>query len=568
MMTDTNAPAHGSTRHIDITPAWYQAPSLASGGALLFALVGAPICDHLLYITTHVSTVLACVAMPNGWGDEEVEQERLSTIAALNQLTPIASAIVEGTRHSGLPPHEHIARALKLWTELYGLDSTGWRFHAVHAATNQVMPINDWEFVRDSVGPLQVAVAEIVANPEAARMGSPAPASPRVDRAARYNGRRFRTVGGEEFSCRASAHGRVVHTTFDGGGNGLTDVDELERQLIDGEILHVGGSALPPDAGELMKHMAGQGKFGEFEILGPQDPPAPPDAASKLAPEVTEGADVTVSFRAFLEEKFPLYDFAHLDPVLRALERAATPDAKSMHLELVSVPPGYGWTTAALATLAWSVRRYGASRSVAYISPYISSMGQMTMALGLSHDADAIHVFLPRAPIHGAYDLIILDDVTPRGVSCESYVMWVVGLLARLSPHGSLVIGGKAWGDDDLAPTLLLGNDDLPWEVTILPALIDDLPTWPGGRPRSDLEKIRSEVGEENFANLWMGRALQRGRDFWGYFDSVARGEATAEERATILSWGEIWNTRVEAVEHGAFRAGLGRGQGKPRRSI
>lgn len=117
-------------------------------------------------------------------------------------------------------------------------------------------------------------------------------------------------------------------------------------------------------------------------------------------------------------------------------------------------------------------------------------------------------------------DLLIIDDPLKNREEADSKLIrdklwdWYASTAyTRLMPGGAVVLIQTRWHEDDLAGRLLRGTED--WEILNLPALAEEsdplsriagTALWPEQYDELALTKIRSTIGEREFAALYQQR--------------------------------------------------------------
>jgi len=220
----------------------------------------------------------------------------------------------------------------------------------------------------------------------------------------------------------------------------------------------------------------------------------------------------------------------HLMPVIEAIERAEREEVKLV----ISTPPQHGKTTVVLHALVWLLARNPAVRN-AYVS-YAATIAADKLALAepiaeraglefVTQRADrwvtaqrggviatGIGGPLTGEPVDG---LLIIDDYVKNRAEAESPTYrkraweWFTSTsLTRLHPGASVIVVATRWHPDDLAGRLI----ERGWRRINLPAIdADGKPLWPERRPLEWLQEIRRNVGEYDWASLYMGEPRRRG---------------------------------------------------------
>jgi predicted phage terminase large subunit-like protein len=129
---------------------------------------------------------------------------------------------------------------------------------------------------------------------------------------------------------------------------------------------------------------------------------------------------------------------------------------------------------------------------------------------------------------HGI-DVFVIDDPLKSRAEAESALVrertwdWFTGVAyTRLEPGASVVVVQARWHPDDLAGRLI----DQGWQEIRLPAIGEDgAALWPERWPVAELEKIKAQVGEYDWASLYQGTPRPRGGSVFHdahYYDPAA----------------------------------------------
>jgi predicted phage terminase large subunit-like protein len=116
-------------------------------------------------------------------------------------------------------------------------------------------------------------------------------------------------------------------------------------------------------------------------------------------------------------------------------------------------------------------------------------------------------------------DLLIVDDPHKDRAEAESLIMreavydWYRGTAAtRVEPGGSIVVCHTRWHPDDLIGRLLKEPNAGTWERIFLPALSEGgVALWPTRWPAEELLRRKEEIGEYEWASLFLGEPRPRG---------------------------------------------------------
>lgn len=246
----------------------------------------------------------------------------------------------------------------------------------------------------------------------------------------------------------------------------------------------------------------------------------------------------------------------HLAPIVDVIERATREEARVV----ISAPPQHGKSTLVLHALVWLLLRHPSKRN-AYVT-YAAQVAQDQMyrarliaeRAGLeaqatldrwrTREGGGVVATGIGGPLTGyAVDgLLIVDDYVKNRVEAESPTYreraweWFTSVaLTRVHPGASVVVVATRWHPDDLAGRLIAKG----WEHITLPAIDEEgRPLWPEKRPQEWLEAVRREIGEYDWAALYMGEPRPRGGAVFGpphYYDELPSGgyrEATGVDLA------------------------------------
>jgi len=132
------------------------------------------------------------------------------------------------------------------------------------------------------------------------------------------------------------------------------------------------------------------------------------------------------------------------------------------------------------------------------------------------------------------YDLGIIDDPVKDAEEADSQVIrdkvweWYTQVFrTRAQPGARIIIVMTRWHRNDLVGRLLKQAQDDPttdkWEVLHLKAIEDNKALWPDRYSLSDLELIRSSIGNKAFTSLYQGEpVIAEGniikREWWRYY--------------------------------------------------
>lgn len=244
--------------------------------------------------------------------------------------------------------------------------------------------------------------------------------------------------------------------------------------------------------------------------------------------------------------RLPLLDFIpattrrwrrpdHLAPIAALFERAVLGEPVRA---LVSVPPRHGKTETLLHGIPWWLLRHP-EQTVAYVSyadRFARSKSRQARAYArvagvtLREDSHALNEW--RTPEGGGclatgeggpltghgVGLLLVDDPHKNRQEAESEVVrdrihgWFTSTaLTRLEPNASVIVVHTRWHPDDLIGRLE-NDDSVDWEVINLPAIDDQgSALWPERWPIAALEARKRDVGEYDWASMYMGRPRPRG---------------------------------------------------------
>lgn len=226
---------------------------------------------------------------------------------------------------------------------------------------------------------------------------------------------------------------------------------------------------------------------------------------------------------------------------------------------LVSVPPQFGKTEVELHAIAWLLRArpelpiafvgYSAefsrgksrlARSYAVEAGVQLVDDSKSMQAWLTPDGGGLRATSIGGPLTGnPVKVALVDDPhkdraeAESGLSRERVHEWFHStLIQRLHPGGSIVVVHTRWHPEDLIGHLLASNDpsdpDGMWEHINLPALNEDGESlWESKRPAEFLRRRRVDIGEYNWASLYMGQPRPRGANVFGdthFFDALPEG--------------------------------------------
>lgn len=206
---------------------------------------------------------------------------------------------------------------------------------------------------------------------------------------------------------------------------------------------------------------------------------------------------------------------------------------------VVSVPPRHSKTETVIHALVWWLMLHP-HKTCAYITysadlafSKSNRMRDIARRAGIIIREDQNKVAEWRTPAGGGLlatgiggpltghgvDLMVLDDPIKNREEAESSTIreknmdWFTSTaMTRIEPGGSVIVQHTRWHPDDMIGTLLKEDEervnkgeDAEWTNISLPALSPTgLPLWPERWPLSELERKRREVGEYDWASLFM----------------------------------------------------------------
>jgi len=124
-------------------------------------------------------------------------------------------------------------------------------------------------------------------------------------------------------------------------------------------------------------------------------------------------------------------------------------------------------------------------------------------------------------------DLLVIDDIEKDRQTADSALQsqrkwdWFRTVpLTRLEPGASIIVNMTRWSPADLIGRIESGEAGEGWEIINLPAIADvgdpigrepGEALWPERYPLEVLERIRRQIGEHEFASLYLGQPRPRG---------------------------------------------------------
>lgn len=246
----------------------------------------------------------------------------------------------------------------------------------------------------------------------------------------------------------------------------------------------------------------------------------------------------------------------HLRPLIELLERARHESVRAV----VSTPPQHGKSRSLLAALVWLMLHAPHRRHVyaTYAQQFARDQSYIARLAaeraGLMLEAESLDRWRTAAggglmytgvggPLTGsAVDgLMVVDDPVKNRLEAESalyrertWEWFTSAALTRVHPGASVVVVATRWHPDDLSGRLIKRG----WEYVNLPAIdAAGNALWPEHRPLAWLEAQRAEIGEYDWAALYLGEPRPRGGVVFGdthYYDALPDGPYRE-------AWGADW---------------------------
>lgn len=294
---------------------------------------------------------------------------------------------------------------------------------------------------------------------------------------------------------------------------------------------------------------------------------------AKLSPKQLEELDGLLSqvnikppkLMQFIPQATPGFDEPqHLKPIIDAVESSSSTGVRLV----VSTPVQHGKTESLMAALVHKLLVDPYKRN-AYIS-YSDNRGQeisknaqwMCDRIGLRYEGTLDKWGLPGqgsirwtgigggltgAPVDG---LMVIDDSTKNREEAESpsnrdsVDSWFRSVaLTRLHPGASCIVVQSRWHQDDLAGRLISRG----WSSINIPAINDQgKALWEARRPLEWLLEQKRELGEYDWASLYMGQPMARGTGLfvgaptWSQLPNkydIAIGTDFAYSKKTASDW-------------------------------
>ena len=245
----------------------------------------------------------------------------------------------------------------------------------------------------------------------------------------------------------------------------------------------------------------------------------------------------------------------HLTPLTELFERIARGEVIRA---LVSVPPQFGKTETELHAIAWLLKRFPdwPIAFAGYSAPFSHSKSRtardyaLAAGVELRSDSTAVHEWTTKqggglratsigGPLTGhPVRVLLVDDPHKDRAEAESSATrnrvhdWfrTVGL-TRMHPQSSAIIVHTRWHPNDLIGHLASQNDPGDpgglWEIVNLPAISEDgRSLWEAERPVSFLERRKKDIGEFEWASLYMGQPRPRGANVFSdvhFYDELPK---------------------------------------------
>lgn len=230
-------------------------------------------------------------------------------------------------------------------------------------------------------------------------------------------------------------------------------------------------------------------------------------------------------------------NYTRADHLGEMVERLETCINEPLRL-ILSAPPRHGKTQLILTLIVMYLKAHP-DKLVAYCT-YSSQLAesnsrqirQMAKAAGLqfSDSSKAAHEWRlaqgggliavgVSGPLTGyGISLLVVDDPHRSRAEAESpkirqnvFEWWTSTAMSRLEPGASAIVTHTRWHQDDLTGTLLK-ESAADWQYVNLKAISDDgKPLWPLRYDLAALEKRRKDVGEYEWAALYMGDPRPKG---------------------------------------------------------
>lgn len=255
----------------------------------------------------------------------------------------------------------------------------------------------------------------------------------------------------------------------------------------------------------------------------------------------------------------------HLAPIAELIERAQREQVRAV----VSTPPQHGKSRLVLAALVWLLAKDNRKRH-AYITyaqqfardqSFIARLAAEQTGLELAAESldrwrtsegGGLMFTGVGGPLTGAAvdGLMIVDDPVKNRQEAESrlyrertYDWFNSAALTRVHPGASVVVVATRWHPEDLSGRLIAQG----WESINLPAISEDgTALWEAKRPLAWLEQQRQQIGEYDWAALYMGSPRPKGGAVFQdafYYDELP---ATGYREAWGVDWAYTASNRAD----------------------
>lgn len=272
------------------------------------------------------------------------------------------------------------------------------------------------------------------------------------------------------------------------------------------------------------------------------------------------------SLLEFIPQVYPNFsEPAHLAPLAALLERSLKEPVRAV----VSTPPQHGKSRLVLAALVWLLLQDKTKRH-AYITyaqqfardqSYIARMAAEQAGLELAaenldrwrtSDGGGLMFTGVGGPLTGAAvdGLMVVDDPVKNRQEAESqlyrertYDWFTSAALTRVHPKASAIVIATRWHQEDLSGRLIAQG----WDNINLPAIKEDgTALWEAERPLEWLQERRKDLGEYDWAALYMGEPRPKGGQVFQdafYYDALP---STGYKEAWGADWAYSASTRAD----------------------